>query len=159
MGNYCGLMNKCGGVDWSTIDDKSCKELSFKNQEIRCKVVSVYDGDTIKVVFPLGGYLYKWNCRISGVDTPELRTRCEAEKRFGYKVRDKLRDKILHKIIKIRCDVFDKYGRLLIIPIIDGENICEWLLENEYALKYDGGTKSSWKDVLGKVGGATSNQL
>ncbi len=33
--------------------------LSFKGDEVECKVVSVYDGDTIKVVFPLGGHMYK----------------------------------------------------------------------------------------------------
>ena len=51
---------------------------------IYCKVVSVYDGDTIKVVFPIIGSgsmkLYKWNCRINGVDTPELRTKNNLER-------------------------------------------------------------------------------
>ena len=61
--------------DWSSVDDDT-PEFSFENQKIVAKVVSVYDGDTIKVVFPLHETLYKWNCRLTGVDTPELRTRC-----------------------------------------------------------------------------------
>jgi micrococcal nuclease len=149
MGNCCKLLDQSNNkIKWDDINEKSCEMLSFKGDEVECKVVSVYDGDTIKVVFPLGGHMYKWNCRISGVDTPELRTRCKLEKQKGYEVRDKLREKILGKVIKIKCDDFDKYGRLLITPIVGEENICEWLVKNEYAFEYDGGTKKSWKTFL-----------
>ena len=93
MGNCCKLLDQSNNkIKWDDIDEKSCEMLSFKGDEVECKVVSVYDGDTIKVVFPLGGHMYKWNCRISGVDTPELRTRCKLEKQKGYEVRDKLRE-------------------------------------------------------------------
>ena len=113
-------------INWNNVDD-SIPMLSFKGQRIYCKVVSVYDGDTIKVVFPIIGSgsmkLYKWNCRINGVDTPELRTRNNLEKKLGYKVRDKLREKILGKVVYIVCDTFDKYGRLLVNIYIHGEDI------------------------------------
>ena len=39
----------------------------------QCKVVDVYDGDTCKVVFPLNDKLVRWNVRLSGYDTPEMR--------------------------------------------------------------------------------------
>lgn len=136
--------------DWSNIDD-STPEFSFENQLLEAKVVSVYDGDTIKVVFPLHDTLYKWNCRLTGVDTPEIRTRCDLEKQYGYKVRDCLREKILNKIVTLKCGDFDKYGRLLIE--IDCEDIkdCtvnQWLINSDYAFAYDGGTKKSWKEFL-----------
>ena len=89
-------------------------EFSFEGECKEAKVMSVYDGDTIKVAFPLGGKMYIWNCRLNGIDTPELRTRNKKEKEFGYEVRNKLREKILGKIVKISCDEFDKYGRLLV---------------------------------------------
>ena len=41
----------------------------------------------------------------------------------------------------------EKYGRLLADVYIDGENMNQWMLNNNYAVKYDGGTKSkpeSW---------------
>ena len=79
--------------NWDDITEK-VPEFSLKNEVKKAKVVSVYDGDTIRVVFPILNKLYKWNCRITGVDTPELRTRDELEKKYGYEVRDKLRDKI-----------------------------------------------------------------
>ena len=78
-------------MNWNNIIDAPM--FSFKDQTIEAKVVSVYDGDTIKVVFPLSNVYYKWNCRLTGVDTPEIRTRCKKEKAYGYKVRDELRKK------------------------------------------------------------------
>ena len=45
--------------------------LSFENKEFEAKIVYVYDGDTIHVVFKVFNDYYRWNCRIMGVDTPE----------------------------------------------------------------------------------------
>ena len=137
-------------LDWSNIDD-STPEFSFENQRVVAKVVSVYDGDTIKVVFPLHETLYKWNCRLTGVDTPEIRTRCDVEKQYGYKVRDCLREKILNKIVTLKCGEFDKYGRLLIDIECEDISDCtvnQWLINSDYAFAYDGGTKKSWKEFL-----------
>jgi endonuclease YncB( thermonuclease family) len=138
-------------INWNNIDD-SIKELSFKDQIITGKVVSVYDGDTIKVVFPLHNVLYKWNCRLIKIDTPELRTKNENEKKYGYFVRDILRDKILNKVLSIKCEDFDKYGRLLVEIFIQDNyhliSINEWLINNKYAFRYDGGTKKDWEEYL-----------
>lgn len=121
-------------------------EFSFEGQFKEAKVLSVYDGDTITVAFPFGGKMFKWNCRLIGVDTPELRTRNLKEKEFGYKVRDFLREKILGKIVKLSCKDFDKYGRLL-VEVYDSDttdSINNWLIDNGYAFAYDGGTKQKW---------------
>ena len=134
-------------VNWNEVDVNT-PELSFRGMRIVCKVVSVYDGDTIKVVFPFLGRLYKWNCRIDGVDTPELRTRSALEKEFGYFVRDKLREKILNQVVYIECGNFDKYGRLLVTPFLKGMDISQWLIENGYAFQYGGGKKNSWSEYL-----------
>ena len=137
--------------NWDDITEK-VPEFSLKNEVKKAKVVSVYDGDTIRVVFPILNKLYKWNCRITGVDTPELRTRDELEKKYGYEVRDKLRDKILDKVVTVKCGDFDKYGRLLIDIYCDNEtrSVSNWLIENKYAFAYNGGTKQKWSDFLRK---------
>ena len=134
-------------VNWDEVND-SFKELSLENEEKLGKVVSVYDGDTIKIVFPLHDKLYKWNCRLGRVDTPELRTKNELEKKFGYEVRDKLREKILNKLVNVKCGDFDKYGRLLTEIYIENESVNQWLIDNEYAFEYDGGTKKDWEEFL-----------
>jgi micrococcal nuclease len=135
-------------MDWENIQDAPL--FSFEGQDIQCKVVSVYDGDTIKIIFPLNNNIYKWNCRLTGVDTPEIRTKCKKEKEYGYKVRDLLREKILNKIVKIKCGKFDKYGRLLGEIICDEEScsVNQWLINNNYAFKYDGGKKKKWSEFL-----------
>ena len=117
---------------------------SFEGDTKEAKVLSVYDGDTITVAFPFGDKMFKWTCRLTGVDTPELRTRNKQEKEFGYQVRDHLREKILKKIVTIKCGEFDKYGRLLIKVYTDDECVNDWLVDNKYAFVYDGGTKKKW---------------
>ena len=131
-------------VNWDEVNDAPI--FSLKGLEIKAKVISVYDGDTIKCVFPLKDTLYKWNCRLSGVDTPEIRTRNKIEKKFGYIVRDSLREKILNKVVKLKCGEFDKYGRLLTELMCDGDDctINSWLIQKDYAFEYHGGTKKSW---------------
>lgn len=108
------------------------------------KVVHVYDGDTIHVVFKYFDAYYKWVCRIAHVDTPELRTKNEEEKRKGYETRDKLRELILNKIVNLQCLQFDKYGRLLAEIYINDIHVNQWLIDNHLAKQYEGGTKEKW---------------
>ena len=131
-------------MEWESVTNSNTHELSFNGQTKEAKVLSVYDGDTVKVAFELGGTMYKWNCRLSGVDTPELRTKNLQEKKFGYEVRDHLRAKILNKVVTLKCGEFGKYGRLLIEIFIDDQSVNKWLIENGYAFEYDGGTKREW---------------
>lgn len=126
-------------MDWD-----SAVDFSFEGETHEAKVLSVYDGDTVKVAFPFGGKMFRWNCRLEGVDTPELRTTNQKEKEFGYKVRDHLREKILGKVVTVRCSDFDKYGRLLIRVTSEGEDVNQWLVDSGYAFAYDGGTKQKW---------------
>tara|TARA_B100001029_G_C14958267_1_gene392869 strand:+ start:298 stop:732 length:435 start_codon:yes stop_codon:yes gene_type:complete len=136
-------------LDWDKITD-GVPEFSLKGTTKEAKVVSVYDGDSCKVVFPLQEKLYKWTCRLAGIDTPELRTRNKLEKAHGLLVRDKLREKILNKVVTLKCFEFDKYGRLLISIYCDDDKLSvnQWLIDNDYAFKYDGGTKKDWGEYL-----------
>ena len=85
--------------------------------------------------------------RLSGVDTPELRTKNKLEKKYGYLVRDKVREKILNKIVTLKLGSFDKYGRVLVQIFLDGESVNDWLITQNYAFVYDGGKKTSWEDL------------
>jgi endonuclease YncB( thermonuclease family) len=129
--------------------------MTLKGNIYNAKIVYIYDGDTMHVVFKEFNKFYRWNCRIMGVDTPELRTKNLKEKEMGYKVRDILVEKLMNKIVKIKCDEFDKYGRLLIDVYIPNEvekndgtlMLSQWLIQNKYAYSYDGGTKKSWDNI------------
>ena len=151
--------------DWDKINNDT-KYFSMNDICIIAKCVDVYDGDSIKIVMPfiidnnITNNLFKWNCRINGIDTPELRTKNIKEKQYAQLIRNALREKILNKMVYIKCYKFDKYGRLLIDIFIDEDynyeninkdncsekllNIANWLINNNYAKKYNGGKKSKW---------------
>ena len=133
--------------NWDEVDS-DVESLTLENKIVTGKVVSVYDGDSCKCVFPFEGKLYKWTCRIDGIDTPELRTRSKLEKEAGYKARDFLRSKILKKVVEITCGKFDKYGRLLVRIKYEGEDISDLMVANNHAFSYDGGKKRSWAEYL-----------
>jgi len=110
------------------------------------KIVSVYDGDTIRIALPVCCKKYIFNCRIHHIDTPELRTKNTKEKQLAQTVRDYVR-KLLKDCssIRVKCYDFDKYGRVLCDITIDDElSLGEHLIEKGYAYRYDGGKRRAW---------------
>lgn len=100
-------------------------------------VVSVYDGDTITVDIDLGFdvNMRSLKIRLYGINAPEVRG---STKLLGLSSRDALRARILDKDIVIRTirDKQEKYGRWLGLLELDGENINDWLVKNNYAVVY-----------------------
>ena len=126
---------------------------SLDGYETLAKVVKVYDGDTIHVVFKYFDTFFKWNCRIQHVDTPELRTKDLEEKKRGYECRDKLIALIMDKVVSLKCSKFDKYGRLLVEITVPetGVKIHEYLISEGLANKYEGKTKEKWDFAEGEA--------
>ena len=115
------------------------------------EVVSVYDGDTITCNVDLGFKTFKRvKVRLTGIDTPEIRTRDLEEKKRGYESRDWLSSQILGKNILLHTQEKGKFGRWLgTIWSLEEENLSE---ENSYNQKlileghanpYNGG-KRKW---------------
>lgn len=125
---------------------------SLNNYETLCKYYKNYDGDSVELIFPLPlqNKDYIWKCRLNGLDTPEIRTKNEKEKIMAQKIKNIVQEKLQNKILLIKCYNFDKYGRVLVdiyIPYngdLNGKSLNTWLIENNYAKKYDGGTKEKW---------------
>lgn len=83
----------------------------------RAKVVSVYDGDTIKVDIDqgFGDWKHGQNLRLFGVNTPEIRGE---ERDSGLVVRDWVREQIppgTDILVQTIRDKTGKYGRWLAI--------------------------------------------
>ena len=111
------------------------------------KVISVYDGDTFRVDInslpPIVGKNIP--IRLNGVDTPEIRGKCQYEKDLALKARDFVRNKLANaKEIKLTKLQRGKYFRVVADVMVDGVSLEQELLENELAYKYTGGKKSSW---------------
>jgi endonuclease YncB( thermonuclease family) len=117
---------------------------------LRCKVVAVYDGDTITIVFPFEGKAWREKCRLTGIDTPEIRTKNEAEKAAALRARDWLRGEVLGQKLWVRCGRWDKFGRLLGTLYRERDDattqqrpsLNDELIARGLAVAYDGGTKA-----------------
>ena len=131
-------------TEFEDIDFTAIKKFSLLGMTYNAKVISVYDGDTITAVFKFNGVYYKWNCRLNGIDTPEMKSKSTDEKNAAIKARDFLREKILGKVVKLECGDFDKYGRLLVNVFINDEKINDTIIQQGYAKQYFGGTKEDW---------------
>jgi len=111
------------------------------------KVNSVYDGDTFRVDInslpPIVGKNIP--IRVNGVDTPEIRGKCQYEKNLALEARDFVRDKLSNaKEIKLINLQRGKYFRVVANVLVDGVSLEQELLDNKLAYRYDGGKKLSW---------------
>ena len=111
------------------------------------KVISVYDGDTFRVNIASLPPIVGKNIpiRVNGVDTPEIRGKCQYEKNLALKARDFVRGKLANaKEIKLTNLQRGKYFRVVANVLVDGVSLEQELLDNELAYEYSGGKRSSW---------------
>ena len=66
---------------------------------VNARVVSVYDGDTLTVdAEPWPGLTARTAVRVAGVDTPEIRGKCPAEKDMAIRARDFVRSTVKDQV-------------------------------------------------------------
>ena len=131
------------------------------------RLVDVYDGDTVTCIFPiLKDNYYKFNLRLKGIDTAELKNADLIAKQKALEARHKIltfccetdynlkQDCSRHDIqnylkennilVWIECFHFDKYGRVLanVYKEPDSISLSELLLNAKLAYAYDGGKKA-----------------
>ncbi len=114
------------------------------------KVIKVYDGDTITIASRLPykeSPLYRLSVRLRGIDTPEIKGCDDDEKSAAKITRDYVSSITMNKIVKLENIESEKYGRILADVFVDGVLLNKKLVDERYAVKYDGGRKqkpSSW---------------
>jgi endonuclease YncB( thermonuclease family) len=114
------------------LETKDIKSFSFDGIETFAKIVKVYDGDTLTIVFKYKDEFIKYRCRLTHINAPELK------EIGGKESKDYLSSLVLDKILKVKFHSFDKYGRILIQVFLEtGENVGELIETNHYANKYD----------------------
>ena len=106
-----------------------------------------YDGDTCtySIADVPDFFGDKISIRVKGIDTPEIRGKCNSEKSRAKQVRDFVRD--LHSQatqIELKNCERGKYFRFVCDVYLYGKNLSEILIERGYARKYDGGKRESW---------------
>lgn len=108
------------------------------------EVTSIYDGDTFRVNInsypPIIGK--KISIRLNGVDTPEIRGKCEQEKLLARKAKQLTVSTLRNaKKIELKNMQKGKYFRIVADVYTDNKSLSDILIENQLAVKYDGGTK------------------
>ena len=103
-----------------------------------------YDGDTITFnlpdLHPIVGE--KIAIRVNGIDTPEIRGKCDKEKYDAQQAKDMVTDILKDaKQITLKNMERGKYFRIAADVIVDEENLADMLIEAGIAVRYDGGKK------------------
>ncbi len=132
--------------------DKKTPKFTLEGQTKICKVVDIYDGDTCRVVFNHNGCINKWNIRMNGYDSPEMRPSRSLENRDEIKKKaieskNFLKSLVANspeQLVYVKCGGFDKYGRLLgelYVTLEDEKSVNQQMIDNGHGYVYHGGTK------------------
>jgi micrococcal nuclease len=123
--------------------NKLTKFYSLNKINVWAKIVHVYDGDTVHAVFsiPNSSTIYKYKLRLAHIDTPELKSKNKNEVKKAIEAKKIVEDFILNKIVYLELEGEDKYGRILANIYINNINLNQYLIDNKYAYRYEGGTK------------------
>ena len=118
------------------------------------KVIKVYDGDTITIASKLpydNSPVYRFSVRLLGIDSPEIKSKTSTEKQLAIVAKDALSNLIMNKTIHLKNISTEKYGRVLANVYLDDLHVNQWMLDNNHAIPYDGGTKNrplEWDNVI-----------
>lgn len=115
--------------------------LSLQGMATWCRVIDIYDGDTLTILLPFHNIVNKFSVRLNGIDTCEIKSTTEANKAIAVFARNRLVELIIgssigstnqltisqstrkdiRNILKddvyvmwVECGGMDKYGRVLV---------------------------------------------
>ena len=110
-------------------------------------MLEVLDGDTFlaeAAVWP--GHTVRVNVRIRGIDAPEMKARCDAERAAAEKARDALASLFGEAPVAISNISGAKYyGRVLAdVTTAGGQGVASILLDEKLVRPYGGGRRGAW---------------
>ena len=108
----------------------------------------VYDGDTIYTeLCGLPQTLKKVSIRLTGIDTPEIKTSCISEKVLGLAAKKYLETLLSGQTELLVKDVeWDKFGGRIDGDILlpNGKSVSALMIAAGHAQAYTGGVRASW---------------
>jgi hypothetical protein len=109
---------------------------TLNGKKMYCRVVNVYDGDTITVVLNIFDGFYKFSVRMNGIDTCEIKSKNEKNKELACFARSRLISLITDKDISETSLLKD---RRMINNFLNKNVYCAWIecLDFEFYTKYN----------------------
>lgn len=148
---------------------------SLNGSNTLARIINIHDGDTITCILPCFNNYYKFNIRLNGIDTCELKSTdpilkekaLSAKKRLFQYISDVPYTSTTNIIdffdkhivfVWLECKNFDKYGRLLAdvfkvnIGCADGDlklqpSLSDLLLKEKLAYEYHGERKLTEQEI------------
>jgi endonuclease YncB( thermonuclease family) len=114
---------------------------------ITAEVVRVIDGDTLVVRARIWlNQEIETVVRVEGVDTPELHSRCPAERAKAEAARDFTEQLVGGRTILLRRIQYDKYGGRIRAEVegLDDTRLADQLIAGAYGRPYRGGARRAW---------------
>jgi len=128
---------------------------------VEARVIKVRDGDTIMVeafIWPMQSVHVA--VRLRGIDAPEHRGGCAAEKAAAQVATDRLKQLVGGGNVTLTVISGDKYfGRVLAsLSASDGSDVADRLLREGLVVRYEGGKRRDWCNgaVLGGLAPAAT---
>jgi endonuclease YncB( thermonuclease family) len=113
---------------------------------VPARVERVIDGDTLDVRAAI--WLDQWvsvRVRIDGVDAPEMRGSCAAERSRAAEARAYLARRLMGTEVRLTAIAYDKYGGRVRAMVSDATgDIAAALIAKGYARAYHGRRRASW---------------
>ena len=118
------------------------------------RLVRVVDGDTVDADIELGFSVFmRDRIRLMGIDTPESRTRNLQEKSWGLAAKHRLIELLAETNGEFTLVTEDmekgKFGRVLGTIEINGKDANQTLIEENFAIPYEGGNKDESRTKYG----------
>jgi len=111
---------------------------------VSARIIKVIDGDTLVVdAHPWPGHAVRVSVRLRGIDTPERRSRCTAERLAGERARSELERLVSNfsTIELINVSGGKYYGRVLADLKAGTQDVAAAMLESGLAMPYAGGRR------------------
>jgi endonuclease YncB( thermonuclease family) len=137
---------------------RDLKKATFDGFVTKAKVVSVYDGDTLTLVFYYNDRPIKDSFRMLGYDSPEIHPLNTIAHRdlhieAAHVARNKLIEKVNNKIVWVKFTHEEKFGRIMGTIYADSEKLTENLpsindlmISKGYGKAYTGGHKEEFTE-------------
>jgi micrococcal nuclease len=114
---------------------------------VQGQVLKILDGDTLQVRLHVWiGQDLETLVRIAGIDTPEIKGKCNFERQKAIKARDHLSKLLPENRVELRNIRLEKYaGRVMAdVHSLNGTSAAESLVSQGLARPYQGKKRQSW---------------